>query len=448
MTALPLTHAEPKARANPRGPLIALSLAMVLASLGTSIVNVALATLSEAFAATFQAVQWVVLAYLLVVTVAIVIAGKLGDAFGRNRLLKWGVALFTAGSALCAISADLPMLIGARALQGLGGAAMMALTMAAAGQAAPKERVGAAMGLLGAMSALGTALGPSLGGVLLTLFGWRALFITCAALGALTLAIAARVLPTDAAPASKRMPFDIPGAALLALTLGLYALSMTLGHFGTLNIALLLAAVATLSAFVFAETRAPSPIVRLALLRQSWLSAALFATAAVAAVMMTTLIAGPFYLARDLGLSAFAVGVTMSVGPIVAAFAGAPAGRLVDRHGAARMAHAGLAGVAIGCVLMAGAPAWRHVGVYLAASIVLTASYALSQAAMTTLVMQRGAAEERGLLSGLLSLSRNLGLVTGASAMAALFAWGGMTSAFLAGATAVGAAALLRAVRR
>jgi MFS family permease len=134
-----------------------------LASLGTSIANVALPTLVEVFAATFQQVQWVVLIYLLVNTCLIVSMGRLGDIIGRRRLLIIGLAVFTLASGLCAMAPNLTWLIAARALQGLGAAVLMALTLAMVGEFLPKDNTGRAMGLLGTMSAVGTALGPSLG---------------------------------------------------------------------------------------------------------------------------------------------------------------------------------------------------------------------------------------------------------------------------------------------
>ena len=156
--------------------LTSLSLTMLLSSLGTSIANVGLPTLTKAFNASFQEVQWVVIAYLLAITTLIVSVGRLGDLMGRRRLMLAGLFLFTFASTVCAIAPTLSTLIGSRALQGLGAAIMMSLTMAFVGDAVPKEKTGSAMGLLGTMSAIGTALGPSLGGLLIAGLGWRSIF--------------------------------------------------------------------------------------------------------------------------------------------------------------------------------------------------------------------------------------------------------------------------------
>ncbi len=152
-------------------PLATLAVVMLLPSLGTSIANVALPTLKLSFAASTQDVQWVVIAYLLAVTSLIVAAGRLGDLLGRRRLLLAGIAIFTVASAVGALAPSLWALVAARGVQGAGAALMMALAVAMVGDLVPKERTGRAMGLLGTVSAVGTALGPSLGGVLIAAFG-------------------------------------------------------------------------------------------------------------------------------------------------------------------------------------------------------------------------------------------------------------------------------------
>ncbi|GAA4985072.1 hypothetical protein GCM10025734_08340 [Kitasatospora paranensis] len=359
-----------------RWVLAGLSLSMVLSSLGTSSANVALPTLARAFGASFQEVQWIVLAYLLAVTSLVVSVGRLGDLTGRRRLLLAGISLFTAGSVLCGAAPALGILIAARALQGTGAAVMMALTMAFVGETVPTARTGSAMGLLGTMSAIGTALGPSLGGALISGPGWRVIFLLNAPLGLLALVLAHRHLPPDRHRAAAertgldRTGFDGVGTLLLALTLAAYALAMTLGHgsFGSLNLTLLVAAAGGAGLFVRAESRAASPLIRPAVLRDPLLRAGLGTSALVSTVMMGTLVVGPFYLARGLGLGNAAVGLALSAGPLATALAGVPAGRLADRFGAPRMTVLGLAGIAAGSVVLALTPTALGLLGYLAPS--------------------------------------------------------------------------------
>ncbi|MFB9243482.1 MFS transporter [Massilia antarctica] len=428
---------RPQPTAQRRWTLAALSLSMLLSSLGTSIANVGLPTLALAFGATFGQVQWVVLAYLLAITTLIVSVGRLGDLTGRRRLLLAGIGLFTVASALCGMAGALPWLIAARALQGLGAAVMMALTMSFATEAAPKAGTGSVMGLLGTMSAIGTALGPSLGGVLIAAAGWRALFFVSVPLGIAALMLAYRTLPADV---RRPAAFDHVGTLLLALTLGAYALAMTAGSgsFGAVNLGLLLAAAVGTGLFVLAEARVESPLIPLALLRDRLFGARLGTTTLVSTVMMATLVVGPFYLARALGLAPAAIGLVLSAGPLVAALCGMPAGRIVDRAGTIGVTLAGLMLMLAGSVALALLPASTGVPGYLAPLVVITIGYALFQAANNTALMANAGADQRGVVSGMLNLARNLGLVTGASLMGAVFAFGSAAATAAPDAVAAG----------
>jgi EmrB/QacA subfamily drug resistance transporter len=425
------TAERPPSAPSARWALASLALSMLLSSLATSIANVGLPTLAQAFTASFQDVQWVVLAYLLAITTLIVGAGRLGDISGRRRLLLAGILLFTVASVLCGVASTLGQLIAARAAQGCGAAIMIALSMALVGEAVPQARTGSAMGLLGTMSAIGTALGPSLGGVLIAELGWRAIFLLNVPLGILTFLLAHRHLSVDRRePRTERAGFDTVGMLLLALTLAAYALAMTSGHagFGFLNMSLLLAAAFGIGLFVLAEARARSPLIPLAIFRDPTLSASLAMSALVATVMMATLVVGPFHLALALGLDTARVGLVMSVGPLAAALSGVPAGRMTDRLGAHRMRIFGLIGMAAGSLLLSLLPLAFGLPGYLAPMVVITAGYALFQTANNSAVMSGIRPEQRGVISGMLSLSRNLGLITGASLMGAVFALSAATT--------------------
>ncbi|WP_430727513.1 MFS transporter [Undibacter mobilis] len=417
----------PAADATRAGPvlwtLVSLSLSMLLPSLGTSSANVALPNFADAFGASFQAVQWIVLAYLLAITTLIVSAGRLGDMAGRRRLLLAGIVLFTVASGVCGMAPSLWLLIAARAVQGLGAAIMMALTMAFVGETVPKERTGSAMGLLGTMSAIGTAFGPSLGGILIAAFGWPAIFLVNVPLGILTFILAFRALPKDRSERNAG-GFDGLGTLLLALTLAAYALAMTIGrgHFAALNAGLLLASVIGIGVFVFVEARVASPLVRPAMFREPMLARSLAMNVLVSTVIMTTFVVGPFYLARGLGLDPAGVGLVMSIGPLISVLTGFPAGRLVDHLGAPVVVVGGLAALAAGSFALSVLPALFGLAGYVAGIAILTPGYQLFQAANNTTVMMDVRADQRGVVSGVLNLSRNLGLITGASVMGAVFA--------------------------
>lgn len=356
-----------------RGVMVTLALSMMLGSLGTSIANIALPAMSRAFEAPFNEVQWVVVAYLMALTVSVVIVGRLGDSYGLRRMQLVGLGLFLVATLLCGLAPNLPFLICARALQGIGAAFLMSLTIALVRETASQERMGRSMGLLGTMSALGTALGPSLGGVLVSVAGWRSLFLSELPLAALTVILSFACLPRDA-PRTGRPPTRLLAKPSIAL--------------------------------------APNLAVNLL----------------VATVMMTTLVVGPFYLGAGLGLNEALTGLVMSVGPGISILSGVPSGRVVDALGAGRVLWIGLVLLAVGAFLLAILPGSFGVAGYVVAICILTPGYQLFQAANNTTVMADIPRDRRGMVSGLLGLSRNIGLVVGASAMGAVFAFGVGTS--------------------
>lgn len=351
------------------GITVTLALAMLLAALGTSIANIALPALAEAFSAPFAQVQGVVVAYLAALTVCVVIAGRLGDRYGLKPVLVAGLVGFVVASVLCAVAPSLWLLIEARALQGGSAAFLMTLAMALMRQIASEARIGRAMGLLGTVSALGTALGPSLGGLLIQVIGWRGIFWVQVPLAALAVILAITMLPTE--PARERAP------------------AVSLRSVMTRNLA---------------------PNLLLNIL--------------VATVMMTTLVLGPFYLSIGLGLTAAQVGFVMAIGPVISIFSGVPSGRLVDAWGTDRVLAGGLALLATGALLLAFLSNEIGVAGYVLSIIVLTPGYQLFQAANNTAALASIPKDRHGAVSGLLGLSRNIGLIAGASAMGAVFAFG------------------------
>jgi MFS family permease len=409
-----------------KGPgwrLAALSLTMLLPSLGISVANIALPSLRTAFDVTSQEAQWVVIAYLVLVTSSLVTAGRLGDVLGRKRLLLVGIAIFSLASMGAVFASTIWMVVVARAVQGIGAAMMMSLTVAAVSDVVPKERTGSGIGLLGTVSAIGTAAGPSLGGLLVTLFGWPSIFVLMAGTGLVAMMFVGTQLPvlvTD----TRRPFFDLPGASVLMVTVAALALAATLAPFGFVNA--VLAGVAALGAWVFVltERRAAAPLVQLEIVKHPAVAAGLLSIGLVSAVVMTTLVVGPFYLTGVLGLDTAAAGLVMTIGPTVSAIVGLPAGRLVDRSGPNVVALVGLVALLAGTLAMTILPGQFGVPGYVGGLVLITSGYALFQAANNTALMAGAAKEQRGVTSALLALGRNVGLITGASAMGALFAVG------------------------
>lgn len=405
-----------------RWRLVALSLAMLLPSLGTSIANVALPTIAHAFGVGSRDAQWVVIAYLLSVTTLVIVMGKLGDAFGRRRLLLTGIGLFGLSSIAAMLSTELWHVVALRGLQGVGAAAMMALTMAAVGDMVPKERMGSAMGLLATVSAVGTALGPSIGGAVLSVLSWPGVFGVMG-IGAMASWISGYLLfPGDRQDGSS-FRLEIRGMVILAATLAAYALASTV-DFGPLVTAVLWGGAALgIGLFITVQMRSSAPLVDLRLLAEPVMSVGLASLAVISAIMMSTLVVGPFFLSQTLHLPPLAVGLVVSVGPAITAIVGVPAGRLVDRLGAPRVALFGLVAVLVGTMSMVALPVAMGTWGYIASIAAITTGYSLFQTSANTAIMAQAGAERRGVVAALLALARNIGLITGASAMGAIFAW-------------------------
>lgn len=349
--------------------LATLALSMLLAALGTSIANIALPTLASQFHAPFEEVRWVVVSYLAAMTVAAVVAGRLGDRFGLKRTLLAGLGLFAAASIACGLASDLRFLVGARALQGAGAAFLMTLTISLVREAFGAERLGSAMGLLGTMSAIGTALGPTLGGLLISATGWSGVFFALAPVALLAGAMVLRFLPSGEAAAGK----------------------VAVG---------------------------PS------IFREYSMLAGLAANLLVASVMMATLVVGPFLLQTSLGLGAAQAGLVMSAGPAISIAGGVVSGKAADAWGSRAMLAVGLVLMAVGAIAFGFLPVLLGLPGYLMAVVILTPGYQLFQAANNTGIMANAPRQSRGVISGVLNLSRNLGLVLGAWGMGALFAFG------------------------
>lgn len=404
--------------------LITLAGATLTASLGISVASVLLPTLTHSFSTTVSNVQWVVLAYLMSVTVSIVSAGRLGDLYGARAVLISGLVLFTLASIFSATAPDLPALIFWRTLQGIGGAIMIALPMSIARNYVAADRFGTAMGLLGTTSAAGTALGPSLGGALLAWGDWRIAFWLLACCAALTLVLAFVAIPrTQEAEGASIKKLDLPGTFVLMIALASYAVATSGGVVGipVPTGVLIAGSLAATLLFVLIETRVAFPLVPMSLLRDKRSSAGFLMNTLISAIMMSTLVVGPFFLAFSLKLSVVLVGLVMAVGPTVAALSGVPAGRLIDRFGPQRVMAIGIVQIIFALLCLAYLPRYFGVGGYVAALCILTPAFQMFLTANNTAVLADAAQDQRGRLSGLLGLSRNIGLMSGASAMSSLF---------------------------
>lgn len=403
--------------------LAVVSLSVLLASLGTSIINIALPSFVAHFSVSFQIVQWVVIAYLLSMTVFVTVAGKLIDTYGYRQVLLFGIALLTLSSFLSACVPYIQLLIALRALQGIGAAILSTVSMVMVKNNTRKEMTGTAMGLMGTMSAVGTAMGPSAGGVLLSNFGWQSIFLFLGFLGICTGVLGLKYISKEKHTHRERVTIPFADVLLLSLTVGVYAITMTISKNGvSIYTGILLLSSILLGRLFFLRQRyRKHPLIDISILTHKKLMNSLLGNFIIASVMMSTLIIGPFFLTSGLGLKESTAGWIMSVGPFVSILSGIPSGKIVDRAGAALTIHISLFLFLSGTLSLALLPAiWGGTG-YITGILLLTPGYQLFQASNNTLVMSMAKENQAGIIAGILNLFRNTGLITGASLMGTIF---------------------------
>ncbi|HQR30919.1 MAG TPA: MFS transporter, partial [Anaeromyxobacteraceae bacterium] len=195
----------------------AVAVGVFMATLDGSIVNVALPAVRASFGASIGSVEAVVGVYLLVISAALLAAGRLGDVLGRRRVYAGGLLLFTLGSGLCGFAWSLPVLVAARAVQAVGASAMMSMGAAIVTAIFPRERRGQALGLVSSVVAAGLTTGAPLGGAILSFTSWHGIFLVNLPVGVAGAIWASKVLPDDRP--ERPAPFDVAGAAWFGLTL-------------------------------------------------------------------------------------------------------------------------------------------------------------------------------------------------------------------------------------
>lgn len=402
-----------------------LALTMLLASLGVSIPNIALPSISKYFGAAFSQTQLIIIGYLLAITVLIVAAGKIGDLFGRKRIFLIGIALFSVAALAAGFAFSLWVIVFARIIQGLGAAILMSMSIALISDSVPKEKIGIVMGLMGTMSAVGTASGPLIGGILINTYGWRSVFFLMSAIGILSFLMVKRFVtdkPERDIFAERKI--DFLGIFVLGFALTSYSLGVSIngGHFTETNWTLLAVALISIFSFIKVEKESQNPLLRLDLFNQT-LSSNLSMNIIVSTIMMSTLIVGPFYLSKGLELTPVMIGVVMSVGPLLSILTGIPAGKAVDLVGAKSMTKIGLLLMVFGTTALIFLPEVFGLYGYVSSILILSPGYQLFQASNNTAIMEKVSEKERGVVSGLLSLSRNIGLISGASVMGSIFSF-------------------------
>ncbi len=414
---------------NPNGQrkwwvMLGVGLGVLMFTLDTSIVNIALPTLVQVLQTSFSTIQWVVLSYLLVVTAFVLAAARFGDLWGKKQLYVWGLIVFTISSLLCGLASSAGWLIAFRALQGAGAVMISALGAAIVTEAFPPSERGQALGIIGAVVSLGIALGPTVGGLLIGLSGWRLIFLVNVPIGIFATLVVVRNVPKGNR-ASQGGRFDWVGAIVMALTLVCFALGMTNGQdYGFTNsgtIASSAIAAVGLFSFIWLEQCIRAPMLDLSLFSSVPFSLSLLTAMSVYCAIAGLWFITPFFLELVLRYPTQKVGLLLAVSPILGGIIAPFAGKLSDRLGNRLISLVGLTALTLGFLSMSTLTAQTTELGYMVRVAPIGIGSGLFQSPNNSAILESVLPERLGIASGLLSLSRTLGQTTGLPLLAAVF---------------------------
>lgn len=412
-----------------RGPnkwvvLAILAVGIIMATIDSSIVNISLPTIATYFHVPLNgAVEWVIIAYLIVIAGVLLTIGRLADMVGRKLLWVAGLIIFTLGSAISGASITLLMLIIARAFQGLGGALIMSVSPAMLTSAFPAEERGRALGMNAVAVALGTSVGPTLGGLITANFSWRWIFYVNVPLGILGVIATLVVLKESHVRARGR--FDPAGALLLAVGLVALTLGLSFGQeWGWGSLPLIASLVISLLAFVlivFVEQRQRDPIIDFSLLRNR-----VFVSANISLIMCFLALFAvsfmlPFYLEELRGLDIIESGLLLTPLPLTIAFIAPFSGALADRIGTRWLAAGGLALACVGLILLSQLNAQSSIGDIVWRLVVTGIGQAIFQSPNNSALMGSAPRNRQGVAAGFLATGRVMGQSVSVALAGAVF---------------------------
>lgn len=403
--------------------LISAILASALGFIDSTVVSIALPAMRASLGASLIEAQWIHNGYMLTLSALILVGGAVGDRFGLARAFGWGIAAFVVASLLCALAPSPELMIAARAVQGVGAAVMVPGSLAIISRAYPKEERGRAIGIWAAASSLTTALGPIIGGVVLTFGGpdvWRWIFAINLPLGGLAIWMIWAKVGADPAKASARL--DVPGATLA--TFGLLALAWGLtqaGHEGGRATLWFVAAALLLTAFLWAEARSGHPMMPLRLFSSATFSAANFLSFVLYGALGIMFFFMPMTFIAGWGDDELSVSATFAPMAVFITLLSSRAGALADRIGPGPLLTAGSLITGLGYLFMGlladGQNLWGHI---LPSMCVVGLGISLVVAPLSTAVMGAAPEDQSGIASGINNAVSRIASLVGVAAVGGL----------------------------
>ena len=402
---------------------VAFGLFMIM--LDNTVVNVALPTMQKDLHVSTARLEWVVVAYALTFAALLITGGKLGDLYGRRRLFVIGLVIFTASSLACGLATSAGLLIGARAVQGVGAALMSPATLSIITATFPPKERGQAIGIWAGVSALALAIGPLVGGVIVENINWNWIFFINVPVGVLGV-VASQIFIRESRDTSHEQSLDLPGLATSAL--GLFALSYALiegndkGWTSPEIIGFLVAAVVLLVAFVLLELRQRLPMLDLSLFKIGSFSGANTVAMLVSMGMFGVFFFVSLYIQNILGYSATQAGAMFLPMTVLIIVIAPIAGRLYNRVGARWLMGGGMTIVGISLLLYQRATVSSDFWTLLPAMILGGVGMAMTMSPMTAVAMGSVPVDKAGVGSGVLNSFRQVGGSLGIGLMGAILA--------------------------
>lgn len=403
--------------------MLAIAIGIAMSVLDSAVVNIALPTIARQFQTTPSAAIWVVSSYQIAIVTLLLPLAALGERVGYARVYRAGLVVFTIASACCALADSLPVLIGSRALQGLGAAAIMSNSGALVRYTYPDKLLGRGVGLNALVVSLAAAAGPTLASGILAIGSWPWLFAVNVPIGLFNVVLAWRALP---ASDRSREPYDWRSAVLNVLLFALLFIGIDAFAHGSVSplAAAAALAVAALAAVLLVRRalRTPRPLIPLDLLRNPVFALSMGASVCAFGAYMLTFISLPFHFENALGRSVVETGLLMTPWPLALGVTAPIAGRLSDRISAAVLGCAGMLLLAVGLALLALLPAdagnadiaWRMAlgGI----------GFGLFQAPNNRTMLSAAPRDRAGAAGGLMATARLVGMTSGAALAAIVFA--------------------------
>lgn len=386
-----------------------------MACLDGSIVNVALPIMSEKLRVSMQAIEWVVNSYLIVISAAILIFGRLGDMKGKTLIFKGGILVFTFGSFMCGMSGSLPVLVAARILQAIGASAFMATSQGIITHVFPGNERGRALGISGTFVALGNLAGPPLGGLIVSAFSWKYIFLINVPIGIFTFLMGLKILPK--AEINNGEKLDLKGAiffvSAVVLMFGSLTQAQDSGFSNPVIIMCLIISVISLIIFIFIEKRIEEPLLDLSLFENKLFSLSIFCGFISFVCISCPNIIQPFYLQDVLKLSPYETGMLMMIYPLILSVVAPASGYLSDKIGSEFLTFLGLIFTSLGLLLTSTLN--EHSSLFAFGIFVSIMSFGngLFQSPNNSLVMSTVKKSKLGIAGSVNALIRNLGIVFG-----------------------------------